>query len=152
MSGIDKKIVTVSVTGATGHIGYAILFRILSGNLFGKDIKVNLQLIDINDEKIKAALSGVAMEIEDSAFPALNNLSIHTESVSGFNKADVAFLIGARPRGPGMERKDLLMANGKIFVEQGKALNESASRDVKVLVVGNPANTNAYIAMNQHPI
>ena len=151
MSGIDKKIVTVSVTGATGHIGYAILFRILSGNLFGKDIKVNLQLIDINDEKIKAALCGVAMEIEDSAFPVLNNLSIHTAPMSGFNKADVAFLIGARPRGPGMERKDLLMANGKIFVEQGKALNESASRDVKVLVVGNPANTNAYIAMKSAP-
>ena len=151
MSSIDKKIVTVSVTGATGHIGYAILFRILSGNLFGKEIKVNLQIIDINDEKIRAALSGVAMEIEDSAFPVLNNLSIHTDPTSGFNGADVAFLIGARPRGPGMERKDLLLANGKIFVEQGKALNESASRDVKVLVVGNPANTNAYIAMKSAP-
>ena len=147
----NEKTVKVSVTGASGQIGYAILFRILNGEVFGKHIKIDLQLIDINVDKIQKALHGVALELEDCAFPLLNNLTLHSDPYTGFTDTEYCFLIGAKPRGPGMERKDLLQANGQIFKTQGVALNEKASRKVKVVVVGNPANTNAYIAMMSAP-
>ena len=146
-----EKTVKVSVTGASGQIGYAILFRILNGEVFGKHVKIDLQLIDINVDKIQKALHGVALELEDCAFPLLNNLTLHSDPHTGFTDTEYCFLIGAKPRGPGMERKDLLQANGQIFKTQGVALNEKASRKVKVVVVGNPANTNAYIAMMSAP-
>ena len=151
MSASNEKTVKVSVTGASGQIGYAILFRILNGEVFGKHIKIDLQLIDINVEKIQKALHGVALELEDCAFPLLNSLTLHSDPHTGFKDTEYCFLIGAKPRGPGMERKDLLQANGQIFKTQGVALNEKASRKVKVVVVGNPANTNAYIAMMSAP-
>ena len=147
----NEKTVKVSVTGASGQIGYAILFRILNGEVFGKNIKIDLQLIDINVDKVQKALHGVALELEDCAFPLLNNLTLHSDPNTGFIDTEYCFLIGAKPRGPGMERKDLLQANGQIFKIQGVALNEKASRKVKVVVVGNPANTNAYIAMMSAP-
>ena len=147
----NEKTVKVSVTGASGQIGYAILFRILNGEVFGKNVKIDLQLIDINVDKIQKALHGVALELEDCAFPLLNNLTLHSDPNTGFVDTEYCFLIGAKPRGPGMERKDLLQANGQIFKTQGVALNEKASRKVKVVVVGNPANTNAYIAMMSAP-
>ncbi len=148
---LDEKTVKVSVTGASGQIGYAILFRILNGEVFGKNVKIDLQLIDINVDKIQKSLHGVALELEDCAFPLLNNLSLHSDPRTGFTDTEYCFLIGAKPRGPGMERKDLLQANGQIFKTQGIALNEKASRKVKVVVVGNPANTNAYITMMSAP-
>ena len=151
MPASNEKIVKVSVTGASGQIGYAILFRILNGDVFGKHVKIDLQLIDINVDKIQKALNGVALELEDCAFPLLNNLTLHSDPRTGFTDTEYCFLIGAKPRGPGMERKDLLQANGQIFKTQGIALNEKASRKVKVVVVGNPANTNAYIAMMSAP-
>ena len=151
MPTIDEKTVKVSVTGASGQIGYAILFRILNGEVFGKHVKIDLQLIDIKVDKIQKALHGVALELEDCAFPLLNNLTLHSDPQTGFTDTEYCFLIGAKPRGPGMERKDLLQANGQIFKTQGFALNEKASRKVKVVVVGNPANTNAYIAMMSAP-
>ncbi len=147
----NEKTVKVSVTGASGQIGYAILFRILNGEVFGKHVKIDLQLIDINEDKIQKSLRGVALELEDCAFPLLNNLTLHSDPHAGFTDTEYCFLIGAKPRGPGMERKDLLQANGQIFKTQGVALNEKASRKVKVVVVGNPANTNAYIAMMSAP-
>ena len=151
MSKLEKKVVKVAVTGASGHIGYGIVFRILNGDVFGKETKIDLQLIDINVEKVQKALHGVGLEIEDCAFPLLHNLSLHSDVYSGFRDVEYCFLIGAKPRGPGMERKDLLLENGQIFKIQGSALNEKASRTVKTLVVGNPANTNAYIAMMAAP-
>ncbi|MFN9771283.1 MAG: malate dehydrogenase [Burkholderiales bacterium] len=141
----------VAVTGAAGQIGYSLLFRIANGDMLGKDQPVILQLLEIPDEKAQKALKGVMMEIEDCAFPLLAGMSAHGDPVTGFKDADYALLVGARPRGPGMERKDLLAANAQIFTAQGKALNAAASRDVRVLVVGNPANTNAYIAMKSAP-
>jgi len=141
----------VSVTGAAGQIGYSLLFRIASGEMLGKDQPVILQLLEIPDEKAQKALKGVMMELEDCAFPLLAGMSAHSDATTAFKDTDVALLVGARPRGPGMERKDLLSANAQIFTAQGKALNASASRGVKVLVVGNPANTNAYIAMKSAP-
>ncbi len=141
----------VAVTGAAGQIGYALLFRIANGDLLGKDQPVILQLLEIADEKAQKALKGVIMEIEDCAFPLLEGVVATADPLIAFKDADVALLVGARPRGPGMERKDLLSANAQIFTAQGKALNQVASRDVKVLVVGNPANTNAYIAMKSAP-
>ena len=146
-----KPPVRVAVTGAAGQIGYAILFRIASGEMLGKDQPVILQLLDIPDEKAQKALSGVMMELEDCAFPLLAGMSASGDPHIGFKDTDIAILVGARPRGPGMERKDLLSANAQIFTHQGKALNDVASRHVKVLVVGNPANTNAYIAMKYAP-
>ncbi|MEO8383933.1 MAG: malate dehydrogenase [Betaproteobacteria bacterium] len=143
--------VRVAVTGAAGQIGYSLLFRIASGEMLGKHQPVILQLLEIPDEKAQKALKGVMMELEDCAFPLLDGMSAHSDAMTAFKYADVALLVGARPRGPGMERKDLLEANGKIFTVQGKALDAVASRDVKVLVVGNPANTNAYIAMKSAP-
>ena len=146
-----KPPVRVAVTGAAGQIGYALLFRIASGEMLGKDQPVILRLLEIPDEKAQKALKGVMMELEDCAFPLLVGMSAHGDPMTAFKDVDYALLVGARPRGPGMERKDLLEANGAIFVPQGKALNEVASRDVKVLVVGNPANTNSLIAMKNAP-
>ena len=148
---MSKKPVRVAVTGAAGQIGYALLFRIASGEMLGKDQPVILQLLEIPDERAQKALKGVMMELEDCAFPLLAGMEAHDDPVKGFKDTDYALLVGARPRGPGMERADLLAANAQIFTAQGKALNASASRDVKVLVVGNPANTNAYIAMKSAP-
>jgi malate dehydrogenase len=140
--------VRVAVTGAAGQIGYSLLFRIASGDMLGKDQPVILQLLEIPDEKAQKALKGVMMELDDCAFPLLHGMVAAADPMVAFKDADVALLVGARPRGPGMERKDLLEANGKIFAPQGQALDRVASRDVKVLVVGNPANTNCLIAMN----
>ena len=148
---MSKKPVRVAVTGAAGQIGYALLFRIASGEMLGKDQPVILQLLEIPDEKAQNALKGVMMELEDCAFPLLADMQAHSDPVSAFKDSDYALLVGARPRGPAMERKDLLSANAQIFTAQGKALNASASRNVRVLVVGNPANTNAYIAMKSAP-
>ena len=142
-----KKPVRVAVTGAAGQIGYSLLFRIASGEMLGKDQPVILQMLEIPDEKAQKALRGVMMELEDCAFPLLQGMVPAADAKVAFKDADFALLVGARPRGPGMERKDLLEANGAIFTVQGRALAEVASRSVKVLVVGNPANTNAYIAM-----
>lgn len=148
---MSKPAMRVTVTGAAGQIGYALLFRIASGEMLGKDQPVILQLLEIADEKAQKALSGVMMELEDCAFPLLQSMSAHSDPMTAFKDTDVALLVGARPRGPGMERKDLLAANAQIFTAQGKALNAVASRSVKTLVVGNPANTNAYIAMKSAP-
>lgn len=146
-----KKPLRVAVTGAAGQIGYSILFRIASGEMLGSDQPVILHLLEIPDEKAQKALQGVMMELDDCAFPLLHSMAPASDPMVAFKDVDVALLVGARPRGPGMERKDLLEANGAIFVPQGKALNAVASRDVKVLVVGNPANTNALIAMKNAP-
>lgn len=148
---MTKPAMRVAVTGAAGQIGYALLFRIASGEMLGKDQPVILQLLEIPDEKAQNALKGVMMELDDCAFPLLQSMSAHSDPKEAFKDADVALLVGSRPRGPGMERKDLLTVNAQIFTVQGKALNETASRDVRVLVVGNPANTNAYIAMKSAP-
>jgi malate dehydrogenase len=148
---MSKSPVRVAVTGAAGQIGYALLFRIASGEMLGKDQPVILQLLEIPDEKAQNALKGVIMELDDCAFPLLAGIEAHSDPVAAFKNTDYALLVGARPRGPGMERSDLLAANAQIFTAQGKALNASASRNVKVLVVGNPANTNAYIAMKSAP-
>ncbi|WP_334180404.1 malate dehydrogenase [Pseudoxanthomonas sp.] len=146
-----KTPVRVAVTGAAGQIGYALLFRIASGEMLGKDQPVILQLLELPLEKAQAALKGVIMELEDCAFPLLAGTIGTDDPEVAFKDVDVALLVGARPRGPGMERKDLLLENAKIFTAQGAALNKVASRNVKVLVVGNPANTNAYIAMKSAP-
>ena len=141
-----KKPMRVAVTGAAGQIGYSLLFRIASGEMLGRDQPVILQLLEITPAL--AALKGVVMELEDCAFPLLASVVQSDDPKVAFKDVDVALLVGARPRSKGMERKDLLEANGAIFTVQGKALNDVASRDAKVLVVGNPANTNASIAMN----
>ncbi|MFM9982548.1 MAG: malate dehydrogenase [Burkholderiales bacterium] len=148
---MSKAPVRVAVTGAAGQIGYALLFRIASGEMLGKDQPVILQLLEIPDEKAQKALKGVMMELDDCAFPLLHGMVAASDPMVAFKDVGVALLVGARPRGPGMERKDLLEANGKIFAPQGQALDKVASRDVKVLVVGNPANTNALIAMKNAP-
>jgi malate dehydrogenase len=146
-----KAPMRVAVTGAAGQIGYSLLFRIANGDLLGKDQPVILQLLEIPDEKAQKALAGVMMELEDCAFPLLAGMTAHSDPMTAFKDIDIALLVGARPRGPGMERKDLLSANAQIFTAQGKALNAVAKKTVKVLVVGNPANTNAYIAMKSAP-
>ena len=146
-----KPAVRVAVTGAAGQIGYSLLFRIANGDMLGKDQPVILQLLEIPDEKAQKALKGVMMELDDCAFPLLAGMSAHGDPMTAFKDLDYALLVGARPRGPGMERKDLLSANAAIFTAQGKALDAVASRNVRVLVVGNPANTNAYIAMKSAP-
>jgi len=148
---MSKKPVRVAVTGAAGQIGYAILFRIAAGEMLGNDQPVILQLLEIPDEKAQKALQGVMMELQDCAFPLLASMEAHSDPMTAFKDTDYAVLVGARPRGPGMERADLLAANAQIFTAQGKALDKVASRNVKVLVVGNPANTNAYIAMKSAP-
>jgi len=146
-----KPPVRVAVTGAAGQIGYALLFRIASGEMLGKDQPVILNLLEIPDEKAQKGLKGVMMELEDCAFPLLAGMTAHGDPMTAFKDADYALLVGSRPRTQGMERKDLLAVNGQIFTAQGKALNAVASRNVKVLVVGNPANTNAWIAMKSAP-
>jgi malate dehydrogenase len=148
---MSKPPVRVAVTGAAGQIGYALLFRIASGEMLGKDQPVVLQLLEIPDEKAQKALKGVMMELEDCAFPLLAGMEAHSDPMTAFKDTDYALLVGSRPRGPGMERAELLSINGQIFTTQGKALNAVASRNVRVLVVGNPANTNAYIAMKSAP-
>ncbi len=144
-----KAPVRVSVTGAAGQISYALLFRIASGSMLGSDQPVILQLLEITPAM--GALEGVVMELNDCAFPLLHGIVTSDDPEVAFKDADYALLVGARPRGPGMERKDLLEANAAIFSVQGKAINKVASRDIKVLVVGNPANTNALIAASNAP-
>ena len=151
MSSPSAAPVRVAVTGAAGQIGYSLLFRIASGEMLGPNQPVALHLLEIPDEKAQKALKGVMMEIEDCAFPLLASQQAFQDATQAFRDIDIALLVGARPRGPGMERKDLLAANAQIFTAQGKALDAAASRSVKVLVVGNPANTNAYIAMKSAP-
>jgi malate dehydrogenase len=146
-----KKPVRVAVTGAAGQIGYALLFRIASGEMLGKDQPVILQLLEVPVEGPQKALKGVMMELDDCAFPLLVGMEAHSDPMTAFKDTDYALLVGSRPRGPGMERAELLAVNGAIFIAQGKALNAVASRNVKVLVVGNPANTNAWIAMKSAP-
>ena len=148
---MQKKPVRVTVTGPAGQIGYAILFRIASGAMLGPDQPVILNLLERNNPQSQSALKGVMMELSDCAFPLLAGMQAFDDPREAFRDADYALLIGARPRGPGMERADLLEANAAIFREQGRVLNEVASRDVKVLVVGNPCNTNAWIAMKNAP-
>jgi len=138
------KSVNVAITGAAGQIGYALAFRVAAGNALGPDARVNLHLLEITPAL--GALQGVVMELEDCAFPTLGRVVASDDARVAFRDCQVALLVGARPRGPGMERKDLLQANAQIFCAQGKALNEVADRKVRVLVVGNPANTNALIA------
>jgi malate dehydrogenase len=144
-----KKPLTVTITGAAGHIGYALAFRVASGQMLGADQPVNLNLLEI--PAAAAALQGVVMELNDCAFRTLNKVTATDDAGAAFRDCNVAMLVGARPRGPGMERKDLLLENAKIFSAQGKALDAAASRDVRVLVVGNPANTNALIAQRNAP-
>src|SRR5688572_13412603 len=146
-----KTPMRVAVTGAAGQIGYSLLFRIASGEMLGKDQPVILQMLEIPDEKAQKALKGVMMELDDCAFPLLQGMVPTADPMVAFKDVGVALLVGARPRGPGMERKDLLEANGKIFGPQGQALDKVADRNVKVLVVGNPANTNCLIAMKNAP-
>jgi malate dehydrogenase len=148
---MSKKPVRVAVTGAAGQIGYAILFRIASGEMLGKDQPVILSLLEVPMEKPQQALQGVIMELQDCAFPLLVGIEAHGDPMTAFKDIDYALLIGSRPRGPGMERAELLAVNAEIFTAQGKALDKVAGRNVKVLVVGNPANTNAYIAMKSAP-
>ncbi|HEX4389711.1 MAG TPA: malate dehydrogenase [Steroidobacteraceae bacterium] len=144
-----KAPVNVAITGAAGQIGYALAFRVASGAMLGADVPVNLHLLEVS--AALTALQGVLMELNDCAFPTLNKVLASDDARVAFRDCQVALLVGARPRGPGMERKDLLLANAQIFSAQGKALDESARRDVKVLVVGNPANTNALIARANAP-
>ena len=146
---MSKPVKRVAVTGAAGQIGYSLLFRIANGDMLGKDQPIVLQLLDITPAL--PAVKGVVMELEDCAFPLLQGVVVTDDPKVAFKDADYALLVGARPRSKGMERKDLLEANGAIFTVQGRALDEAASRDVRVLVVGNPANTNAYIAMKSAP-
>ncbi|HTO43798.1 MAG TPA: malate dehydrogenase [Burkholderiales bacterium] len=146
-----KTPVRVAVTGAAGQIGYSLLFRIANGDMLGLDQPVTLQLLEIPNEKAQKALRGVMMELDDCAYPLLAGMAATDDPKIAFRDCDIALLVGAKPRGPGMERKDLLADNARIFIEQGRALNEAAKPDVRVLVVGNPANTNAWIAMKNAP-
>jgi len=146
---LAKKPATITITGAAGHIGYALAFRVASGQMLGSDRPVNLQLLEITPAL--PSLTGVVMELADCAFPTLNRINATDDPKAAFKDSDYAMLVGARPRGPGMERKDLLLANAQIFSAQGRAINDAASRDVRVLVVGNPANTNSLIAASNAP-
>ncbi|WP_115686004.1 malate dehydrogenase [Corynebacterium senegalense] len=141
--------VKVTVSGAAGNIAYSLLWRIASGDVFGPERPVDLTLLEIPDHV--AATEGVAMELADSAFPLLNNVVVTADQKVAFDGVNAAFLVGAKPRGKGESRADMLQANGRIFIEQGRAINEGAAEDVRVLVVGNPANTNAYIASKAAP-
>lgn len=141
-----KQPIRVAVTGPAGQIGYALVFRIASGQMFGPDQPVILQLIEVPIEKAMNALKGVAMELEDCAFPLLQDMVLTSDPQVGFKDANWSLLVGAKPRGPGMERADLLKDNGKIFIEQGQIIDRVAAHDARVAVVGNPANTNAMIA------
>ncbi len=144
-----KKPVTITITGAAGNIGHALAFRVASGQMLGADQPINLNLLEI--PAAGAAVQGVVMELNDCAFATLNKVTATSDANVGFKDCNFAMLVGARPRGPGMERKDLLLENAKIFSAQGKALDTHASRDVRVLVVGNPANTNSLIAQRNAP-
>ena len=144
-----KPPVRITVTGAAGQISYSLLFRIASGQMLGADQPVALQLLEV--PQAMKALEGVAMELDDCAFPLVRSISMFDDANSAFENSDYGLLVGARPRGPGMERSDLLAANGGIFTVQGKAINDRASRSVKILVVGNPANTNAWTCMKSAP-
>ena len=148
---MSKKPVRVAVTGAAGQIGYALLFRIASGEMLGQDQPVILQLLEVPVDGPQKALKGVMMELEDCAFPLLAGMQAHSDPMTAFKDTDYALLVGSMPRKAGMERAELLAINGQIFTAQGRALNAVASRNVRVLVVGNPANTNAYIAMKSAP-
>ena len=148
---MTKKPMRVAVTGAAGQIGYALLFRIASGEMLGQDQPVILQLLEVPVEGPQKALRGVMMELQDCAFPLLVDMEAHSDPTTAFKDTDYALLVGSMPRKAGMERAELLAINGAIFTAQGQALNAVASRNVKVLVVGNPANTNAYIAMKSAP-
>jgi len=141
-----KKPIRVAITGPAGQIGYALVFRIASGQMFGPDQPVILQLLEVPIEKVMNALKGVAMELEDCAFPLLQDIVLTSDPNVGFKDANWCLLVGAKPRGPGMERADLLKDNGKIFVEQGQIIDRVAADDARVAVVGNPANTNCMIA------
>lgn len=141
--------ITVTVTGAAGQISYALLFRLAAGGVYGKDVPIRLRLLEVTAHT--GAAEGVAMELEDCAFPALASIDITDDPATAFDGTSAAVLVGAKPRGPGMERADLLTANGAIFRDQGRAINSHAADDVRVLVVGNPANTNAYIAHRHAP-
>lgn len=143
------KLKRVAVTGGSGQIAYSLLFRIAAGDVFGLNQPIALYIRDLKE--MQGALEGVAMELEDCAFPLLQEIKIGSDPAEMFNEIDAAFLVGAKPRGPGMERKDLLLENGKIFVEEGRALNDAASKEAKILVVGNPCNTNCLIAMKNAP-
>jgi malate dehydrogenase len=144
-----KKPIRVAVTGPAGQIGYALLFRIASGQMFGPDQPVILQLLEVPIEKVMNALKGVAMELDDCAFPLLQDMVLTSDPNIGFKDANWCLLVGAKPRGPGMERADLLKDNGKIFIEQGRIIDTVAADDARVAVVGNPANTNCMIAASQ---
>jgi malate dehydrogenase len=144
-----KKPVTVTITGAAGNIGYALAFRVASGQMLGADQPINLNLLEI--PAAAAAVQGVVMELNDCAFPTLNKVTATSDALAAFKDCNFGMLVGARPRGPGMERKDLLLENAKIFSAQGRALDAVAGRDVRVLVVGNPANTNSLIAQRNAP-
>src|SRR2546423_10444234 len=144
-----KAPIRVAITGPAGQIGYALLFRIASGQMFGPDQPVHLQLLEVPVEKAMKALEGVAMELDDCAFPLLTGMTLTSDPTVGFKGANWCLLVGAKPRGPGMERADLLKDNGKIFIEQGKIIDKVAADDCRVAVVGNPANTNAMIAASQ---
>jgi malate dehydrogenase len=145
---MTKTPIRVAVTGAAGQIGYALLFRIANGDMLGKDQPVILQLLELPAEKPQKSLKAVMMELEDCAFPLLADMIGTGDPKVAFADAQQALLVGSKPRGPGMERKELLLENARIFTEQGRAIDQVASRDIKVIVVGNPANTNALIAMN----
>ena len=149
---MSKAALRVAVTGAAGQIGYSLLFRIANGDMLGKDQPVILQLLEIPDEKAQNALKGVMMELDDCAFPLLQGMTAHGDPMTAFKDIDYAVLVGARPRGPGMERKDLLSANAQIFTAQGKALNAVAKRTVKVLVVGNPAKQIGWMSEFGHKL
>lgn len=149
LGGMSKKAVTIALSGAGGNIGYAALFRIAAGDLLGPDTPVRLRLLEIPQGA--AAAEGTVLELIDGAFPLLEDVSVHTDAASAFDGVNQAFLVGARPRTAGMERADLLEANGGIFGPQGRALNDHAADDVRVIVVGNPANTNALIAQRNAP-
>jgi len=146
---MSKKPIRVAVTGAAGNIGYSLLFRIASGEMFGKDQPLILQLIEIPVEGPQKALKGVAMELEDCAFPLLTDMVLTGDANEGFKDANWCLLVGSKPRGPGMERAELLKDNGKIFIAQGKAIDAVAADDARVAVVGNPCNTNVMIAASQ---
>jgi malate dehydrogenase len=146
-----KEPVRVAITGAAGQISYSLLFRIAAGDMLGKDQPVILHLLEVPVPEVMKKLEGTVMELNDCAFPLLHSIIATDDPNKGFKDVDYALLVGSRPRGPGMERKELLEANGAIFTVQGKAINDHANRNVKVLVVGNPANTNALIAMKNAP-
>lgn len=146
---MKKPPLHIALTGGAGQIAYALLFRLASGELFGEDQPISLHILELPE--VLPALEGVKMELQDCAFPLLHSIEVTSDPYQAFKEIDYALLIGAKPRGPGMERKDLLQENGKIFVEQGKALNEVAKEKAKVFIIGNPCNTNCLIALSQAP-